>query len=626
MAISDKLCFSINDVITGPPDIDGLVDYDMLPYNGKPEVGYANGCKLTYEGGTFPRVVFQGVHRADIDQIALGFMCRFDISFDVDDFIVILFRESAASNLGPRRMILIRPNLAGEGAGPGTGDPMFPGYEIKRKQPPNEMHFFKESGALWVEHFPTAPIDVKVRSWKPGRLVGADPEVCWSVEVSVPRTATGDWIVLNDKFGIYFNVVRVSNPGMVVKQSTFPLSNQPMDDFPGVNYPDPDTLQWGQGLLPNPGDPISGSGVHFQNGWQSVGRRKPNTGDPLTGTIVGPAGTEDNEIVAQIENKGDVPANDVSAEFRFRNYGLPASPQFLPWDKPFGMTDNPTPTANLAATNGTAELKAKWPHNQVDPGYAAHTDQCFAVSLSSPHDVNFDQASVRRNMILTSLSEVEKEAEISGEGYPEPADGSGQVDFLLETFCRQINVAERLAEKEVGNPEVRTLIESLLPRRHGDGPNIHGNVAGATAPPPAWTNSVAYVWMTIGSRRTGTFMNIEGRKYEILDETPGEFGIAAYHEGLQDKLGFSFDGPGLVQYAPGAYGLKVPWKGKTRIKVKLSAGPEGPGGDLTRDVPRMPWPRPGDGKFGTGGGGPTPGDPLPGGCLALLKRLLGLGG
>ena len=72
--------------------------------------------------------------------------------------------------------------------------------------------------------------------------------------------------------------------------------------------------------------------------------------------------------------------------------------------------------------------------------------------------------------------------------------------------------------------------------------------------------------------------------------------------------------------------MKVPWKGKTRIKVKLSAGPEGPGGDLTRDVPRMPWPRPGDGKFGTGGGGPTPGDPLPGGCLALLKRLLGLGG
>jgi hypothetical protein len=107
---------------------------------------------------------------------------------------------------------------------------------------------------------------------------------------------------------------------------------------------------------------------------------------------------------------------------------------------------------------------------------------------------------------------------------------------------------------------------------------------------------------------------------------PGEFGLLAYHEGLQDKLGFTFSGPGLVQYEAGSYGLKVPWEGKTAIKLKLSAGPSGPGGDLTREVPRMPWPKPKDsgGTLGPGHGG-GPGDPLPDGCLALIKRLLRLG-
>jgi hypothetical protein len=621
MATTDTLCFGIQDGITGKPDVDGLVDYDMLPYNGVPEVGYTNGCKMTYEGGTFPRVVFQGVHQTiGDDRLVLGFMCRFDVSFDTDDFIVILFRQSAGSGAGPRRMIVIRPNIAGLGADVGTGDPMFPGYEIKRDKPPNEMHFYKELGGAWDEYFPPAAlVDVKVRSWKPGRFVDADPECCWSVEVSVPRTAMGgDWIALNNDFGLYFNVVRINNPAATVKQSFFPTTNQPMDDFPGANYPDHTLLQWGHGLVPNPGDPNVGVGVHFINGWQGVGRRRLGTNDPLTGTIEGPSGT-DNEIVALVENSGEVAANDVSAEFRFRNYGLPASPQLLAWDKPLGMTNNPTPGANLAATNGTAELKAQWPHNQVDPGYAAHPDQCFAVTLSSPNDVNFNQAAVRRNMWVGQFSEVEKDAEISGEGYPEPADGSGQIDFLLETFCRQINVAERMAEKEVGNPEVRALIESLVPPPRGEVPKIHGGPAGSpTTTPPAWTNSVIYVWMTIGSRRTGTFMNIEGRSYEILDETPGEFGIAAYHEGLQDKLSFSFDGPGLVQYAPGSYGLKVPWKGTTTIKVKIGAGPEGPGGDVTKSVPREPWPKPPG--FGGPGPGPGPGEP-PKGCLAALMGM-----
>jgi len=635
MATIDTVCFGLADTfVSGNPDLDGLVDYDTLPYHDEPETGYTLGSKLTYAGGGFPRVVFKGVHYTQKengtaeDRLVLGFMVRFDTSFDEDDFILIAFRESAALN-APRRMIMIRPNIFDEGAAVGTGDadiiaakPALAPYEIKRKHPPKEMHHYREAaGGAWTEHFPTAPIDVVVRSWKPGRIVGAEPECCWSIEVSVPRVSANGWINLNSGFGLYFNVNRINRVAMAISQSSFPTNSPPLNDFPGENYPNADSLPWGKALVPAPGDPNTGVGVHFRNDWQGIGRREQGSNtETLTGTIDGNVGGgTDNELVALVENTGEADADKVSAEFRFRNWGVPGA-NF--WDKPLGMLNNPTLAKDLPANNGSDILTSQWPKANVPPAYSSNKHQCMVVELSSPNNVNFNQVAIRRNMDFVHLSEVEREAEISGEGYDKPADGSGEIQFILQTFCRKIEVAERLMEKEITNPEVRQLIESSLEltRREGSQP-IPGTRAAVTK---GWKNSVVYVWTTIASRRTGSFMKIKGDLYEILDETPGEFGLAAYHEGLTDKFSFSFEGPGLVQYAPGSYGIRVPWGGTTRIKVKIGADREGPEGDVSTRVPKEPWPKPG--TVGPGGdnpgNGPGPND-LPKGCLALLMGIFG---
>lgn len=637
MATTDTLCFGDADGVTGNPVINGLVDYDFLPFLAADpnESGYVNGSRLTFEGGSLARVIFQGVHQPLPDRIVMGFLCRFDTSFDESDFIVIALRSHFAS-ASPARLIVIYPNLAGVGAEPGPGDGP---YHIKRNVVPlpANLDFYQDMGGAWSQISAPASVEVKARSWTPNRPDGSPDECAWSVEVSMPRTGAADWITLNDDFGLYFNVVRVFQPGDMVVQSAFPTTATDLAEEPGVNFVVP---QWGHGLIPavqTPAGSNLGLGVRFKNGWMGVGRRPLGSmTTSLTSTIEGPAGATDNELVALVENTGAAAANDLTAEFRFANWGLPA-PTFPAWDLALGVTPNPTPRrigltpppldppVNLAAapqptmpTQG--ELKSPWLRANVPADYQAHSHQCIWVQLASATTVNFTQAAVRRNMDFADLSEVKREAEVSGEGYPDPADGSGEHDFVIETFCRQLNVAELITGKEVPD-ETGALLENVLGQ---SGPREEPNVVSmASTGGSRWKNTVVYLWMAQGYRRTGTFVKIRGRVYENLDHTPGQFGVAARHEGLQDKFGFALEGPGLVQYAPGAYGLKVPHKGRTRIGITLSADREGPAGDRST-LPKAPWPKPGSiGGDGTGTPGGDAGD-LPKGCLALLFRLLGM--
>ncbi len=77
MATTDTLCFGLADTfVSRNPTIDGLVDYDMLPYHDQPETGYTLGCKLTYEAGGFPRVVFKGVHYTAREDLHAGRSAR----------------------------------------------------------------------------------------------------------------------------------------------------------------------------------------------------------------------------------------------------------------------------------------------------------------------------------------------------------------------------------------------------------------------------------------------------------------------------------------------------------------------------------------------------------------------
>jgi len=647
MATTDTLCFGDADPVTGLPVIDGLVDYDYLPFDPADpfESGYVNGSRLTFEGGSLARVIFQGVRQAPVgpvpDRIVMGFFCRFDNSFDAQDFIAIAVRSHFAS--GNARLIAIHPNIAGLGADAGAG--AGPNH-IKRDVPPTggRLNFWQGSDGNWTPIASPASVDVKLRSWIPNRPNGAPDEVAWSVEISMPRAAGGDWIDINDDFGLYFNVVRTFQPGNMAVQSAFPTTAADLPEDPGPGFVVP---QWGHGLIPAiqvPAGKNTGVGVRFKNGWQGVGRR--TLGDmttSLTGTIEGPAGISDNELVAFIENTGEVAANDITAEFRFANWGLPAA-TFPAWDLAAGLVPNPTPRrigieppafdppVNLAATlqptmPTSATLHSPWPRLSVPVEYANHKHQCLWVQLNSATTVNFTQSSVRRNMDFDHFSDIDREAEVSGEGYPEPADGSDAHDFVIQTYCRAINVAELLTGKQV-DPEAQALIEGAIaqaPRGdfNADVPPTSTHGGGGSS----IKNTVIYVWVAQGYRRTGSFIKIKGQVFENLDHTPGQFGIAASHQGLSDPFHYALNGPGLVQYEPGTYGLKVPHKGRTRIQIRLGADSQGPGGDRS-DVPKAPWPKPegigpGDGSYGHGGPG-EPGD-LPKGCLALLMRLLGLG-
>ena len=650
MATTDTLCFGDADGVTGNPVPDGLIDFDFLPFNMAepvPEHGYVNGCRLTFgpdivqdAGAQVARVIFQGVRQPSPDVIAMGFMCRFDPSFDPEDFIVLALQSSF--NAGPRRMIVINPSVNDTGVEPGVGDGP---NQIKRNVTPlaSQIDFFEDDGNIW-KVMPAAPpgVQVRLRSWKPGRPQGSPDECAWSVEVFMPRTGGTNWITLNDDFGLYFNVVRVFNMAASAVQSAFPTTATDLPAEPDINFVVP---QWGHGLIPAiqipPGKNL-GLGVRFKNGWQGIGRRTLGSGaQTLTSTIEGPGGLSDNEIVAFIENTGNAPADDITAEFRFANWGLGGF-GFNLWDQPANLQPNPTPRrvgpnpldppVNLAATPQpnmptSATCASPWLRSQIPAAIVNSPHQCLWVQLSSATGVNFIQSSTRRNMDFVHFSSVERDAEISGEGYPEPADGSGEHDFLLETFCRQINLYELVKEKDLPEDELKGIIQGALEHAYDRGPNDHPSTVPPKPGKEMWTNSVVYFWITLGYRRTGTFIKIKGRLFENLDRTPGEFGLIAHHPATQDKFSYSFQGPGVVQYAPGVYGVKVPHKGKTVIKVKVGADGEGPAGDRS-ELPRAPWPKPegigpGDGYPGHGGPG-EPGD-LPKGCLALLMRLLGLG-
>jgi len=623
---TNTLCFGDHDGVTGPPVINGLVDYDYLPFDAADpfERGYVSGSRLTFEGGGLPRVIFQGVRVPAGDKIVMGFMSRFDGSFDANDMIIIALRSSFGS--GAQRLVAIFPNLAGVGAEAGIGSGP---NQIKRNvtPPATRIDFYSGTSGAWSPIADPAGIEVKLRSWKPMRPDGAPDEVAWSVEVSWPRVGA-DGFTLNDDFGLYFNVVRILPlDSLMAVESPFPTDAPTPSEDPGATFVVP---AWGHGLIPAiqvPAGSNTGVGVRFKSGSLGVGRRAMGSGSTaLTGTIEGPGGPADNEIVAFVENTANVPANDIWAEFRFANWGLPPA-DFPAWDLAQGAKPNPAPrrigvppfdpAANLTAaaspaTPTSTELVSTWLRKDVPIEYQTNKHQCIWVQLDSATGVNFTQSSVRRNMDFDHFSDVEREAEISGTGYPEPGGGSGEHDFVLQTFCRKIVVTEIIQGGQVDSDTGALVGGAVQQGTDVPAPDAMTlNRRSASRGSTAFKDTVVFVWMAQGYRRSGKFMKIKGTSYEVLDHRPGEFGIVARHEGLQDPFHYALSGPGMVQYAPGIYGLKVPHKGTVKIGVKLGAAPGGPAGDRS-DLPKAPWPRPGSGS--------TPN--LPKGCLHLLLGLL----
>lgn len=599
MSAFDTLCFADFDPVTGAPSPpDGFVMPDLGVNTNQVDPGYVNGSRMTFGGSGFPAVVFQGVRNGNTNSLHIGIFCRFDLSFDAEDVFVLAVRPSqAAADPANTRRIDIFPVYEGVGAdeksGSGTmpagtkddDDPanpankrtvwgMAPGdrYEIRTDHVAQRLTFYRgqTAGNPWVSYVPASPaaFGAKVRSWKPPVPTGSPTECAWSIEIVLPVNTAGggaDWINLADGFGLYFNVIRVGKTpasGPTPSQTwfstqfRFPVvgSNQQvltgfLDEtlVIGSNW-------YGTGLIPGPGGLNRGQGVRFHDDL-SVGRRPAGSTTLTLGHQI--SGTADNELVAIVDNtspSSTSPAGDavgVTAEFRFANWGL-GSPSFTSWAKPPGLSPNPSTGVTVNAGTANAALVSNWPAASVPTAYRPPKDhQCVWVQLSSASAVNFIQSSLRRNMDFISLSTFERDAEVSGHDYPSPATGTDH-DFLLVTHARRI-VTRKLRE-------------------------------GSTAPIPE--TIVRYVWVTEGLRRTGLNLNILGRDTEVLDDSPGAFGVIAEHQGVDDRLEWELTHPDsnvLKNNGDGTYALKVPHNGTVTIGTRLETKPPSVGGS------KLPW-------------------------------------
>ncbi|KRA60344.1 hypothetical protein ASD79_08910 [Caulobacter sp. Root655] len=629
MSDTDTLCFANADGVTGNPTIDGFFFTDAGVLTTEAEPGYVGGSRMTFGGAGFPPVVFQGVRDTGTGTLVFAFLCRLDRTFDPRDVVVLALRPAAGAGDQARRRIDIFPSFLDVGAddpGPAgdpddipPGVPMGADYHVRGNHVPQAINFYRadNSAAPWTAYSPVTPgaYEVKVRTWLPPVAMGSPDESAWSIEIRVPvSTATGgaDWINLSPAgFGLYFSVVRIgqdvaAGPDVVddyyATQFRFPV-------VPGnalTGFLDT-TLQinpswYGTGLIPAlqvPAESNLGLGVRFVDGALGVGCRKPSTGATLSHEI---SGTENNHLVAILQNTGTSDANNVTAEVRLANWGL-GSPGFTDWARPPGLAPNPSASITVPAGGGAVETHSDWLAGTIPAAYAAHKHQCIWVQLSSSSAVNFAQSSVRRNMDFINLSEVERPAEVSGVGYPPPKDGGKTHDFLLFTHVRKIRVRDLMGKGAVLGDEMLAFAAGAL-QQPGPLPVPNLEMASiAVGDQREWRDTVLYLWITEGYRRTGQTLTIGKITAEVLDEGPGAFGYVARHEGIDDPFSWSFEGPGLTRRRPGVHGLKVPHDGVTTLNVKLKADKDGPRGDVSTDPPAK-----GPGIGGPDGGSVSSGD------------------
>ena len=388
-------------------------------------------------------------------------------------------------------------------------------------------------------------------------------DVGWSFELMVPiNSAQGGtaWNPLQGHFGLYFNLFRFSqtapagtpfHAGFYAAQYRFPLPDAGAADQHLITgtldqntHIDPSW--YGTAVIPALTGVNDAVGVCFQtptNPESNVGVRHPGSTDPgaLTGTIDGPAGSFDNTLVAQIENTdpGNT-ATNVTAEFRFANWGIPSA-SFGDWD-PASSHGASVPTkVNLSAAGGgsaSGEITSTWLRANVPTDYQANNGHhCVWVRLDSTSPVNFVEAGVRVNMDFVQLSDHSATATISSKGHAKPSTG-GHHKFLLLTHVRSqaipIFEVERGARAEV--------------------------------------SPTAYTFVVEAFRRTHKTMTVGKTTAEVIDPA-GQFGLAATHAGGPDDVFVhALSGGGLTR-AGRAYQIDVPVNGEVEVQTTIAAGP-----------------------------------------------------
>jgi opacity protein-like surface antigen len=616
----DKMCFPPHTGVPysySAPTIDGFVEPDVglsAHETFTEETGWVHSMRVRYCDDTgMPQMLFQGLKHESDDFIYLSFMVRGDVSFDNEDMIILVFRPDY-TNVDPavaefRRRIDIYPVHLNVGAGTAPPEVVDGAIRIRKDRDPRDVNYFKwdTTGPGAWDDFTATPegvllqshVEIKVRSWELG--VG---DYNWSVEIKLPTTAIAgtDWIDLTspNHFGLYYNVIRMSAaPDDIIleggwsSQFTWPradytdLSKLILHDggAPGIGITNhvipPDWL--GEAVLSTaPGDCL---GVKFSDldyynysrGYShAIGVVNPSdpTG-PLSGAI---DGFNMNTFEARVVNDGAADAEDVKATFRIFNYGLgPGEPE--EWELvpvTGGTMTNPTDIQDINAGLGY-EFQMEW---QLDASERAmwlanpaHGDQCLLVLLDSDKNVNFVESSVRRNMGFVNLfSAYEREAVISGKGYPDPPAGKNHYDFLLIRNQRFLFSDKKYdgwapcicngdsKSKHAGGHETGRGIGGWLSQ------SIFSRWADAKEKVSTW------VWNVNGYRNTGAVLTVGEKKFRVCQPV-GSFGFAANKAGDVSKWESSLTGGGIRKDpdSDNIYALEVPEDGSVTINTKLDA-------------------------------------------------------
>ncbi len=388
-------------------------------------------------------------------------------------------------------------------------------------------------------------------------------DVGWSFELMVPiNSAQGGtaWNPLQGHFGLYFNLFRFSqtapagtpfHAGFFAAQYRFPLPNAGAADQHLITgtldqntHIDPSW--YGTAVIPALAGVNDAVGVCFQtptNPESNVGVRHPGSTDPgaLTGTIDGPAGSFDNTLVAQIENTdpGNT-ATNVTAEFRFANWGIPSA-SFGDWD-PASSHGASVPTkVNLSAAGGGSasdEITSTWLAGQRTDRLPGQQRPPLRLGASG-----FDLAGQLRRGGGPCEHGLRPVVRPLGDGDdqqqgPRETDTGGHHKFLLLTHVRSqaipIFEVERGARAEV--------------------------------------SPTAYTFVVEAFRRTHKTMTVGKTTAEVIDPA-GQFGLAATHAGGPDDVFVhALSGGGLTR-AGRAYQIDVPVNGEVEVQTTIAAGP-----------------------------------------------------
>ena len=401
----------------GPPTVDGFREDEpgitTVPGVHQLEAGYTGGGRFTYGGASgVPVAVVDCIKDSGADFIYMCFTSRYDVSFDNDDFVMVVLRPGGpgASNANDRR-IDVQPVVSGTGgsAGGAKTAPAVPNDyqvgtgltpEIRTAKDPQANAFYSRTGSpspTWAPLATTPAVGVKARS-----VLSSPGNNHWSVELKIPTTiAAGgaSWVNLGNTFGLWFVIGQVfTNPSGLEDVVQYqwpmdpanPLNNILADPFDSTLKVDWDPTTLGTATILAPGAMNTALGVHFYGGYNAVGILDA-AGTTVT-SVLDMTLAKTNRFVARLRNNSPNTAPKVTARFRLADFGLSGGIWNAAWnDVPAtAPSANPAPSGGVdiptaASPTSYTQIECDWKISAADrTKYGPlNRDQCVWVELST---------------------------------------------------------------------------------------------------------------------------------------------------------------------------------------------------------------------------------------------------